>query len=56
MSEYEQLSESEKFRQYAEQAMRRAGKCKSEKEKIELIGLACTFTQAAVRARAEVFH
>jgi hypothetical protein len=41
------MSEASQFRQYAEGALRWADQSKTEKEKLTLIGLARTWTQAA---------
>jgi hypothetical protein len=41
------MSETDKFRQYAEEALRRAVQSKNEKEQWALIELARTWTQAA---------
>lgn len=42
------MSESEEFRQYAEEALRSAAQCKTETEKNALIDLARTWTLAAL--------
>jgi hypothetical protein len=42
------MSESNLFRQYAEEAMHDASKAKSENEKLALEALACTWAQAAL--------
>jgi hypothetical protein len=41
------MSEADKFRQYAEEALRWAVKSTTEKERLSLMGLARTWTQAA---------
>ena len=47
-----QMSESDQFRQYAEEAMRWVAQSKTEEEKQLLIELLCTWTAAAVAAEA----
>jgi hypothetical protein len=42
------MSESEQFRQYAEEALRWVAQSKTEEEKQLLLELVCTWTQAAV--------
>jgi hypothetical protein len=42
------MSEADLFRQYASEAMRESSKATSESEKRTLIGLACTWAQAAL--------
>jgi hypothetical protein len=44
------MSESDQFRQYAEEAMRCVAQSKTEEEKQLLIELLCTWTAAAVSA------
>ena len=46
------MSESDQFRQYAEEAMRWVAQSKTEEEKQLLIELLCTWTAAAVAAEA----
>ena len=46
------MSESDQFRQYAEEAMRWVTQSKTEEEKQLLIELLCTWTAAAVAAEA----
>jgi hypothetical protein len=46
------MSESDQFRQYAEEAMRWVAQSKTEEEKQLLIELLCTWTAAAVAADA----
>jgi hypothetical protein len=48
------MSKTEKFRQYAEEAMRRAVQSKNEKELMALIDLACTWTHAAALSESTV--
>ena len=45
------MSETDQFRQYAEEAMRWVRQSKTENEKRTLMELARTWTQAAARAR-----
>ena len=45
------MSESDQFRQYAEEAMRWVAQSKTEEEKQLLIELLCTWTAAAVALR-----
>jgi hypothetical protein len=46
------MSESDQFRQYAEEAMRWVAQSKTEEEKQLLIELLCTWTAAAVASRS----
>jgi hypothetical protein len=45
------MSNAEQFWQYAEEAMRRADQSQNEKEKLALIELARTWTQAAMASK-----
>ena len=48
------MSEADQFRQYAQEAMRRAGQAKTEKEKRSLLELARTWSQAALESDSTV--
>jgi hypothetical protein len=48
------MSKADEFRQYAEEAMRWARKCTTEREKLTLVNLARTWTQAAERSESPV--
>jgi hypothetical protein len=44
------MSETDQFRQYAEEALRWAAESKTEKEQRTLFDLACTWAQAAAES------
>jgi hypothetical protein len=46
------MEQADQFRQYAEEAMRWARQCTTEKEKLALIELARTWTQAAQQSES----
>jgi hypothetical protein len=46
------MSETEQFRQYAEEAMRWASESITEEEERTLIDLACTWAQAAAASKS----
>jgi hypothetical protein len=49
------MSKAEEFRQYAEEAVRWAGKSKDEQEKQALMDLARTWTEAATHSERILF-
>jgi hypothetical protein len=48
------MSKADEFRQYADDAMRRARQSETEKERLTLIELALSWTQAAAQSRSTV--
>jgi hypothetical protein len=48
------MAETGQFRQYAEEAIRRAVQSKNEKEQLALMELARTWTQAAIASERSV--
>jgi hypothetical protein len=50
------MSESDQFRQYAEEAMLWVSRSKNEEEKQILVELLCTWTAAAVASERIVVH
>jgi hypothetical protein len=48
----EAMSKADEFWRFADEALRRAAQCKSEKEQQVLFNLALAWTQAALRANA----
>jgi hypothetical protein len=46
------MSKADEFWRFADEALRRAAQCKSEKEQQVLFNLALAWTQAALRANA----
>jgi hypothetical protein len=50
------MSESDQFRQYAEEAMLWVAQSKTEEEKQILVELLCTWTAAAVASERTVAH
>jgi hypothetical protein len=48
------MSKTDQFRQYAEEAIRRAVQSKNEKEQLALLELARTWTQAAAASERAV--